>query len=371
MSRAEIQTTADLYAVKRQFDLDEVIVHTGGIKTRGLLRYGLKYALWALRPGGRLTVLDNGPNTFDILPYRVPFPMVRQQVFKVIGADAELVELDPVGLRIVLERRRPVLAAGWSAGVLFSGNATEVPAIRRCLDALYRQPELQAKSGGQVMVCGPAAARDVLAGYPDAEYHPYENAEGPRNFTTRKKNALAAAARNPRVAIMHARMLLADGCLAGLPREFDVLTPRVEYHGDGVKVPYLDWMTAPALEGDGMPRGLPAPYNYDRSKYLDLLRSGMQPYIDGGLFMARTELLRQVPINPQLAWGEAEDTEWCARLHAAGSLVDIDPSVLATSQSFKSPGYFLKYPSFASLTVGAKRLVKLGLYTMTRQGQRR
>lgn len=367
MSRFEVRTIADLYALKGRVGLNEVVLHTSDIKMRGVLRYALKYALWALSPGGRITVIDNGPDTFDILPYRIPFPMVCQQAFKVLGDDVELIELDRSELRIVVERRRPTLAPGWSAGVIFSGNPSEVPAVHKCLDALYRQPELRVETGGQVMVCGPAAARDVISGYPEAEYVPYENSEGPRTFTTRKKNVLALAARNPRIAIMHARMLLADGCLAGLPDEFDVTTPRVEYHGEGLSVPYLDWMVVPSLDGDAVPRRLPAPYNYQRSRYLDLLRTGMLPFIDGGLFIARTELLRQVPINPDLAWGEAEDIEWCARLHAAGALVDLAPAVLAISQSFKSPAYFLKYPRLASLTVVPKRLVKFAIYRFTRQ----
>ncbi|MEI9851637.1 MAG: hypothetical protein WDN24_13225 [Sphingomonas sp.] len=91
----------------------------------------------------------------------MPFSQVRQQSFKIYRDDAELVELDNAGLRLVFARRRPVTPPGWSAGIIFSGDEKEMPFVSRAIDGLREQPELSAARGGQIMVCGPAAARSL------------------------------------------------------------------------------------------------------------------------------------------------------------------------------------------------------------------
>lgn len=359
MTEFRASTTEDLYRLKAARDLARVELVTGKLKRRNLLRHGVKYGLWALRQGGELTITDDGPRRFDFCQGTLPFSQVRQQVFKLVGDEAELVTLDDPACKIVLRRVSEPLTAGFGAGIVFSGNPGEVLALKTAISALRRQPELAAENGGQIMVCGPAQARALIADEADIDYLVFENVTGERTFTTRKKNALVEALPQPRVVIMHARMVLKNRCLSALPREFDVITPRVEYHEGDRAVPYLDWLKGPVLDGEGVPRSLPSPVDFNRTRYLDQMTAPGQAYIDGGLFVARRNFALRTPLNPHLAWGEAEDTEWCARVHAAGGLVDLAPDALAVSQSFKLPRRYINQPTFSRLAQPVLRQLRM------------
>jgi hypothetical protein len=353
-----VSDIAGLTLLKKAQGLNHVVLETGGLKRRNLLRHAIKYAHWALARGGRLEIRDDGPLRFDLTPGTIPFPQVRQQVFKLLGQEAVLEDLDDAARRIVMRRVNPSLPPGFGAGIIFSGHETEIPALNAAVAGLRRQPELAPEAGGQIMICGPAASRHLIGEAPDVSYLPFENPPGSRAFITRKKNALVDALQQSRVIIQHARITLAAGCLAALPREFDVLTPRVEYHEAGRVVPYLDWMKLPVLDGEETPRGLPSRISYDRSRYLGLMAAPGRATIDGGLFIARRALAQAVPLNSDLAWGEAEDAEWSARLHAAGALIDLAPEALALSQSCKLPRRYIDHPRLTRAATPAFRLLK-------------
>lgn len=369
MSEFCISRIKDLYELKHKTDLDQVTLITARVKKANLLRYGLKYALWALRVGGRLIIQDNGPQAPSFAPFTIPFRHVVQQAVKVLAEDAKLLCVDDASFRVEFERTKPVTAPGWSAGILFSGNRSEIPTLDRCIKGLLQQPELGPEQGGEILIVGPDAGRTLVPDYgAQVRYAAYEMDSAGRIYTARKKNFLAARARNPRLLIMHARILLQPGCLAALPREFDVITPRVEYHEGNKAVPYLDWGVPPTTELDITPRHLQSPYNYDRQRYLDQLKCGRRPYIDGGVFACRTEVLKRIPLSPHLAWGEAEDLEWCSRLHAEGVLVDLEPGALALSQSFKWKRSMLKYGKFWSKTTWGRDKIKLIIFYLKSRG---
>jgi hypothetical protein len=347
----------DLYRLKRLSGLAQVTVRSGAFKRVGLLRHALKYGLWALAPGGRLDVVDDGPASYQIRPGAVPFSIVRQQAHKVLGADVTFLGADEAALTLSFQRVKPVTPPGWTAGVVFSGREAEMPALETALAGLRAQPELEQGAGGQIVVCGPEAARGLLAHHPDVEYLPFADPPGPRPMITLKKNLIVAAARNPRVAVMHARIVLQPGCLAAAPPEFDVLTPRVEYREGRRVVPYLDYIISQALDGEAVPSRQPPPNTFDRARYLAQLRHG-RPYLDGGVFFAMRAAALATPLSPHLAWGEAEDLEWCARLHAAGALVDLEPDAVALSQTFKWPRLMVERPRLYAFGRHAARALR-------------
>lgn len=343
-----VTAIADLLRVKHLSGFDAVTVETGPLKRRGLLRHALKYALWALKPGGALTVVDDGPVTFAFQPGAMPWSRVKQQTFAVLGPDAELVALDNDALTLTLRRTRPQPSGSWSAGIVFSGDAKELPALEGAVAGLRDQPELS-----QIMVCGPSEAAGLLAHLSPIDYVAYDTPHR-RPPIPQKKNALIAAAKGEKVAILHARIVLQPGCLAALPRDFDLITPRVEYREGGTTIPYLDWSVTDALDGAILPRRQPPRNDYLRDRYLELMRLGL-PYVDGGLFMVDRAAALATPMNEHVAWGEAEDLEWCARLHAAGCLIDLEPGALALSQSFKWSRWMIERPRLFALARTAKR----------------
>jgi hypothetical protein len=331
----EISGLRDLYALKHAVDCDEVVLKTHSLKYKGVLRYALKYALWAVKPGGRVVVLDSGPREPRIQPYLIPFNLVLQQAFKLLGPDTEIEMLDHRHMTAIFRRTSPILPPGWSAAILFSGSGSEVIPIKRALDAMRRQPELAPDKGGQIIVAGPAEAQSSLVLGPDIEYFVFENT-GARAMVTKKRNAVAAAARNPRLIVTHARVVLSDGCLAAMPREFDVITPRVEYQLDERQRRYVDFTVEDVLDGEAVSRHSSPSNAYDPRRYLSILSRG-RPVIEGGIYAGRKTVLESVPFNPFLAAGEGEDLEWSARLHANGCLVDLEPDALAILQPSNLP----------------------------------
>ena len=108
----EVRSIDDLYCLKRARDLNGVVLYTHLFKYRGALRHALKYALWGTAPGESITIVDSGPDGLREVPYAMPFSFVRQQVFKVLGRDTELLAIDDKEKRIVLRRTGAVLGEG-------------------------------------------------------------------------------------------------------------------------------------------------------------------------------------------------------------------------------------------------------------------
>jgi hypothetical protein len=225
------------------------------------------------------------------------------------------------------------LEPGWSAGVIFSGDDEELAMLERCLDGLLAQPEVVA-DGGEILVCGPPRNLDFLTRFPKVRYVEYEAETRPRFMIAAKKNFLVRALRNPRAAVMHVRIVLEPGCLAAMPHEFDVITPAVAYEHDGRRVRYLDYRILDFADPRRVPSTGLTLMIENPQRYLAKLHRG-QPYIDGGLFIARRAVFETTALNEALAWGEAEDIEWCNRLYHAGYLIDMEPAANATSQTFK------------------------------------
>jgi GT2 family glycosyltransferase len=133
---------------------------------------------------------------------------------------------------------------------------------------------------------------------------------------------------------MHTRIVLQPGCLAAMPREFDVASPRVLLKHENELTPYLDFVAYDRIDAIHVPTKLVAGHDAAREDYLAAMEQG-EPWIDGGLLMARRVVYEAVPQNPYLAWGEAEDVDWCFRLMANGFLVDLEPNAVAHSQTNK------------------------------------
>jgi hypothetical protein len=334
MSRAfTISDRASLSAARTMVDLDTVTVVTATLKHRNLLPHAFKYALWAVRPGGTIVIEDDGGRSAAPPAYEVSFNIVRQWAFKFIGAGCEVESLD--ARRLVLRRTAPVLAPGWAAGVVFSGNDGEIPTLLRCLDGLALQPELDRTAGGEIVVSGPARDLGFLSDYPHVRYLPYETPPGPRFLIGQKKNALMAALTAPRMVILHARVILDAGALGRAPREFDISGPVTRIAGAGGERPYLSLSQTDAVWPGTVPhrptRGLHDAPSDDPLALVE--RGGV--FVDGGAFYVTRPVFEACPLHPLIAWEEAEDVEWCGRAFVQGFLIDIAPDSGALSQTSK------------------------------------
>lgn len=335
MSTQEVRTRADLIALYRQTGLDHVRLHTQHFKYRGLMPLALKRSLYALREGGRLEIVDGGFFSVNSPPFEVPFNLIRQWTFKLVGRDTKLIEIDIKASTMTLERTRAVAAPGWSAGVIFSGSDKEIPTLHTCLKGLLDQPELRRENGGEIVVCGPTRETGFLADYPDVRYLVYDPEPSPRFMICAKKNFLAAALNNPRMVILHARITLQPGALAGTPAEFDIGTPRVLVEEQGELKPYLSLCYVDGPLPGQLPRRAPRTVrNVRDADPFEIYRRG-PCFMDGGTIVVMKPVFADCPLDANLAWEEGEDVEWCTRAAAMGYLVEMFPDSLAVSQTYK------------------------------------
>lgn len=335
MSTQIVSTRADLNDLYRHAGLNHILLHTNHFKYRGLMPLALKRSLYALREGGRLEIVDDGFSSTNSPPFEVPFNLIRQWTFKLLGRDTKLIKIDLKASTIVLERTRRVTAPGWSAGVTFSGSDREIPTLQTCLDGLLDQPELRAENGGEIVVCGPTRDIDFLDDYPSVRYLVYNPQPLPRFMICEKKNFLAAALNNPRMVLLHSRITLQPGALASTPAEFDIGTPGVLVEEHGELRPYLSLCYVDGPLPGQLPRRAPRNVrNVRDADPFEIYRRG-PCYIDGGTIMVMKSVFEDCPLDANLAWEEGEDVEWCIRAAASGYLVEMFPDSLAVSQTHK------------------------------------
>lgn len=338
MSSLRPLTTIDdpksLGRVRQLVDQDEIVVHTARLKNRGLLPVALKAALWAVKPGGHVRIVDDAPRDATA-PWEAPANNLNHWVALLSSRDAVRCQPEAgAGGDIELKRTASVLAPGWSAGVVFSGRDSELPQLLACLAGLRAQPELSAAQGGEIVVCGPQRDLAFLDAFPDVRYLVFEMPPG-RVMITQKKNALMRSLRGPRLAVLHTRIVLEPGALAAVPREFDLCSPNTAVIESGRRVPYLSLCATEAF----MPGRTP----YDASHTMRGVRSG-DPlelhgrgmlFVDGGAFFVTKRLHDDCALDDTVAWLEGEDVEWCLRAQAHGWLVELAPGAGALSQTNK------------------------------------
>lgn len=335
----KVSTPEDLGRLRAATGLDRVDIDLARLLHGNLPLYATRSALWALRPGGRLHLQAAGTiDSVSFRPGRWSFQLLTQLVCKAADGLGLLLQCDRATRSLVCERSAPAVARSpWSAAVVYSGQAGERSQLAVCLERLQAQPEI--RDGGQLIVCGPPDAADHVSALPEVEYLALPTpTQAGRFLVGAKKMAAIRAARHERVLVCHTRVALRDGCLAALPAEFDVITPRVWVDGAAGKLPYLDlgfFDTASVALYSTNPQ---LPIHYDRMGWWRHL--GRQyPYVDGGLFCVRRSLALEVPLSSSVAWGEGEDAEWSLRLLHGGRLLEIALDAHADSLTCKTARY--------------------------------
>lgn len=328
-----IEDRRSLAAARHAVDEAAVTLDTSRLKARNLLPLALRTAYWSVAPGGTIEIIDRSPDRAGPAPFDLTRGLVRQWAFKFIGAGCRL--LDLTDERIVLERTAPLLAPGWSAGIVFSGNDAEIPALLACLAGLSRQPELSPEVGGEIIVCGPARPMPALNGLPGVRYLAFETAAGPRFMIGQKKNALMAALANPRMVILHTRIVLSERALTRVPREFDIASPDTYVASRRGRTRYLSLIQSDAVAIGTLPRQeRKLMRDVVSGDPLELIERG-PVFVDGGAFYVTKPVFEACPLHHEIAWNEGEDVEWCGRAYADGFVSELaigSDAVSATSK---------------------------------------
>lgn len=347
-----IRKRKDLEEARDSEPVEHCIVYTSAFKNTGLLQHALKYAYWGILQGGKLEIVDDGPCSDYIAPWKFPFSLVKMQSLQCLGDGCSVDSIDEEKFTIILTRTAARLSDDWNAGIIFGGAEEELLILEKSLNALCKQKKLQGPD--KIFVCGPRKEPALLSCFKNITYVTYED-DNPRFSISKKKNYLISCFNSPKFVVLHARIVLAEDALDNVPREFDIAGPKVSviegsrsvsYIGVAAidrKLPYVrPTMTVRST------RQSVNPVDYLKSRNL---------FVDGGVFFATRSVFEKCPLNEALCWGDAEDIEWCFRAKASGILVDFWPDVKAHSQTNKLgvrpilSGRFLRYASILRLKI--------------------
>lgn len=218
-------------------------------------------------------------------------------------------------------RRRDTAINGFSFGVITNGQR---PGYLKSLFDSIQAMQNPLGLPVEILVCCPLKVHQQLTeqGY-QLTHVPDPEAFSALGWITRKKNLLVSQARYSHIAVAHDRYWFAPDFLTKLLEfggDFSVVSCR-QTMPDGRRFP--DWVTM----GSEWSWTHPAMLNYgDWSRHV---------YINGGLIIARTEVLRDTPWNDLLFWNQAEDIELTRRLRHAGHVARFARHVNAITQTMR------------------------------------
>lgn len=195
--------------------------------------------------------------------------------------------LDSVAFGLITDGRKPEAVHAFVTSVL---AMDAVPHVER-----------------EIIVCGPARSRDDLGALADAvtviEQPDAFQAQG---WITRKKNMIVQGARSRYVIVAHDRYRVQPDFLRELSAfggDLDIVVPAQETQ-EGVTIPA--WV----MTG--------TPLNWARPGWMDYGDYHPNLYLNGGVTIGRTAVLRDIGWNELLFWNQAEDVELSRRLQDAG-----------------------------------------------------
>lgn len=334
-----ISSIKDIYSIQFVYDqYDEIIIDASFLKYLGVLRYAIKYAFWALKTNGNLIVEDNVFKNSISSRKRIAFWQVKLELFKSLGDDIELLELDnSKGYIKARKIKEKYINNGFSFGIIYGGAKHEEGQLTKSVISILKNINLSHYEY-EILICGPSDfdAAEYLKQFnsTNIRYVPYDLTPNTRFLITAKKNYLFLQTKYNIVAISHTRILYAkDFVIKTFNKKFDLFTTKVLVDQKGSKQKYLDFGLITSYDIIKKPvDGIPTGNLTDNVLYYMKKRV---PYIDGGLTIFNKNIISQSPYNDKIAWGEAEDVEMCANMYFKGFLIDYFVSIESESSTCK------------------------------------
>tara|TARA_Y100000816_G_C26089714_1_gene575670 strand:- start:416 stop:1495 length:1080 start_codon:yes stop_codon:yes gene_type:complete len=334
----EIKNINDLYQLRYKEGLNNITVISKNFLRNGLFPIALKFSFWALSEDGMLSVKCSSRKTNQLLPNAYDFKLLIHEVYKILKYATCEFSINDKKNEIIISKSKNFNDSNWSFGIIFSGNKNE---LNQVFDSIEKINNLKLRTGlkYEVLICGPLESKKYFKDT-NIKYVNYEN-DHERFLINKKKMILFNAMKYNNCCILHSRIKLSPDSILNLPENFDVITPRIYYNNeselskDNDLIFYkwnrtLEYIVSASTFKD-----------YDRDKYLSYYKDSI-PYIDGGCIITKKSILQNVPLNENIAWGEAEDVEWSKRLFLNGYLVEVSKDSIAFTETTKTSKFFLK-----------------------------
>jgi len=212
---------------------------------------------------------------------------------------------------------RPLASTGISFGIITDGKRRDrLSAFIQSVYALERANGQQV----EVLVCGPNTIKaDLAAMFPQVHFVVDTGDFAEQGWITRKKNQLVDSARYDTLVIAHDRYTIDAGFLLALQQfgsDFSVAVCR-QVRPDGRRFP--DWVS------------LGAQWSWSSPAMLEYGDWTPHMFINGGIIIGKTEVLRMVRWNELLFWNQAEDVELTRRLMSQGFIPRLVRKAVAVS----------------------------------------
>ena len=228
----EIRTLNDVVNLRECVDLDHIDIHLNQLDEGYLPLYVAKYGIWALKRGGTLKInckhtmqshtKVNGNKSFYYTLQLIMKSIRHYVILKDINYNDRSVEF--------IRSTPPAVNNCWSFGIIYSGEDSEWNNLCNCVKSIQSQVNFTGEC--EVVVCGPGVKRDLVVRELDVKYLCVDTTHKFGRFEiSHKKNLLMDALRHDKILICHTRIVLKDDCIKMIPRDFEVLTPRVSYRG--------------------------------------------------------------------------------------------------------------------------------------------
>lgn len=280
-------------------------------------------ALRLLKPGGLLLLrFFNGPlfSVFELkhLLHAWTAGHIRPELENYYPQSGAVL----AGFRLLPGAQRPATIDAVAFGVISDGQeTTRLHTFLDSVRALRRPDGLHCET----LVCGPESLRTTVEARGDGTRLIVQSDDFlQQGWVTRKKNQLVANMSCPLVVIAHDRYVIPPDFLERLMEfggDFDVLVCRQEMP-DGRRFP--DWVTYGSSWRGTFAAMLP--YG-EWCRYL---------YVNGGLMIARREVLSTIGWNELLFWNQYEDVELTRRMQAQGLVPRLARSVRVLTKEVRS-----------------------------------
>lgn len=291
----------------------------GILEQHKYLRCVLRYCDYMLKPEGILEI-DFYNAHFDSPGYAVRGQNEwRYELSLVLGDRIRLVKQDK-GLNSNFVFKKTAMCfpkddsiTKWSFGIVSDGRKNErIMSLINTISS-FKIPEFE------ILICGPSPADALPPNVKVIDDSPcYVDLRIP---ISRKKNLLIKAARFNNLIIMHDRISFPSDwykkmCIYG--NYYDLLCVPILNEDDHSKR-MIDWVTYGSTSFEFNKLKLFSRGN----SYLNYDEWSEKIYVNGGYFQVKRNIISSVMLNPNLYWGEKEDTDMSIRLYDAGVLVSL------------------------------------------------
>mgnify|MGYP005626654273 CR=1 FL=1 len=360
MNKIKITTVSEFKLfLSKDCRYDYIIINLSRLKESNILRYLIKHTFWKLNINGIIEFIDESSKGQLFSTKRIDFWQIRNLIFKLLKKDILLEEINDGNIKI-RKRYENYINNGFSFGLIFSGNDKEITLLTNTIKSILDNKNIN-KYDYEILVCGPSSFnKDTLKQYfdlPQITYINFDSNESKRFMISAKKNFLYNQMKYNISILSHLRIYYSQSFMDNMfTKRFDFLAPKVL---DSQNKSYLGFTLIGSYDLSKKNTFKPLTGEFLEDNFYYALKNRV-PYIDGGILILNRNIIKDDPLDSNIAWGEGEDIDISANLYYQGYLIDYDSNLICMSSINKIQ--IKKWKNNSIIQLIRKILITNGLY---------